>query len=317
MQSSNSVITSPRNEYRGPNAHLLSLQQTPRPDVSLWKRFHNAFIVYITSALNEQLPDGYVAVSDQALQIQIEMPEAEPTRTSPRFPDSAVYRDTPTPNTEVASIPVAIAEPDLVIPDVELPDIDSWAVVIYRNRPNAELGDPVARIELLSNSNKRNGRESASYMAGRRAALRTKTILYELDLLHESQSPLIDIPTYPDDEGSHPYCIAVTDPRRARVETLVKGFDVDEPFPLVNILLMGQDMVKDFDFGRPYNETFERGRWGNRVNYAELPDPQREQVMLEKKGKTVAPAISAYNPQDQERIRQRMEAVAKALRTTH
>src|SRR5215475_4166365 len=91
MQASNAVIQSSLNQYRGPNAHLLSLQQTPRPNVSLWKSFHSDYITYISAALNLRLPPGYVAVTDQSLLIQLEPFEGDATLLPPRYPDSTVY----------------------------------------------------------------------------------------------------------------------------------------------------------------------------------------------------------------------------------
>src|SRR5215831_4817930 len=80
-----------RNQYMGPNAHLLSLQQTPREDVSLWKSFHNAYITTITFALNRRLPKGYIAVNEQSLQIQAKDLWGAIHNKPAVYPDSAVY----------------------------------------------------------------------------------------------------------------------------------------------------------------------------------------------------------------------------------
>ena len=63
-----------QNPYRGPNAHLLSLQQTPdRDNAGLWHSFHSDYITYSVEWLNANLPDGYSALSEQSLQIEISL----------------------------------------------------------------------------------------------------------------------------------------------------------------------------------------------------------------------------------------------------
>jgi len=306
-------ISLAKNHYRGPNAHLLSLQQSPRPDLNLWRSFHSDYITYITGALNECLPLNYKAVTEPSVRVQIRG-QGETESLTPRYPDSAVYQKSASHLAGTSRTPIAVADPDFIVQYSEpLADVDTWAVVIYKSEQHPLWGDPVTRIELLSRSNKLNGRDAISYQAGRDAALQSGTILYELDLLHESGA-IWDIPAYPDQEGSHPYYIAITDPRQFPIETRVKGFNVDDPFPLINILLADQEFVPDFDFVIPYNRAFEQGRCGADINYAELPDPEREPVMLAKKGKTVPPAINTYSPADQERIKRRMQAVIDGVK---
>lgn len=135
------------------------------------------------------------------------------------------------------------------------------------------------RIELLSPINKE-GDGKAAYLKNRFEAITSGTKRYEIDLLHETRSPL-SIPRYSRDEGSQAYSIAVTDPTgvdfySSNAETLVKGFNVDEPFPRINIPLLNDDAVLNFDLGVPYNETFIGLKCGSLIDYALPPDPKRE-----------------------------------------
>ncbi len=88
---------------------------------------------------------------------------------------------------------------------------------------------------------------------------------------------------------------------------------MDDPFPLINIVLLGSDVVTDFDLGIPYNEAFQRGRWDKRVDYANEPDPDRARVMKNKRNRDVPPAIDTYSSADQERIRAKMREVVDAV----
>src|SRR5438270_571441 len=65
-QEPTEIIRSQKNQYIGPNAHLLSLQQNLSSDSNLWKRFHSLFISCLTNELNKQLPQGYIAVIEPA-----------------------------------------------------------------------------------------------------------------------------------------------------------------------------------------------------------------------------------------------------------
>lgn len=58
------------NQYLGPNAHLLSLQQTPRENATTWRPFHFSYATSLTYALNRQLPEGYIALNEQSLQTE-------------------------------------------------------------------------------------------------------------------------------------------------------------------------------------------------------------------------------------------------------
>ncbi len=304
------------NPYHGPNAHLLSLQQTPRPNAGgTWHSFHNTYIAAITFALNDRLPEGYTAVGEQSLQIEIELPTLDVERLPHRLPDVSTYQNKGYQPARRDRSLTAITAPNLVFPieDSQF-DTELTAISIYKAVPHLEPGQIVARIEVLSPANKRDGRGFAVYRKGRFDAIQSGTLLYELDLLHETAAPLYEIPVYWTDDGSHPYYIAATDPRQA--ETQVKFFEVDDPFPMVNILLLGDDRVQDFDFGVPYNETFERGRWGRLIDYADDPDPTRQQIMQEKLGHDVPPALATYSLVDQQRIHAKMIALSEKTRQT-
>ncbi|MDX1992361.1 MAG: DUF4058 family protein [bacterium] len=160
-------------------------------------------------------------------------------------------------------------------------------------------GVPVVRIELLSPTNKPPGDGYLQYREKRSAFVQDGFPLLEIDYLHETRTPLRRVPSYPDREPeSHPYLIAITDPRPTpeQGETRIYGFDVDQPIPVVELPLAGDDRLP-FDFGAVYDRTFESlGYFGNRVDYAVEPE-----------------AMDRYSPSDQARIRARMAAVQAAF----
>lgn len=75
--------------------------------------------------------------------------------------------------------------------------------------------------------------------------------------------------------------------------TVVYVIDVDSPLPSrVQIPLAGDDVI-EFDFNRAYQYTFEIGRWGQHLDYAQPPR-----------------RFQSYSPADQERIKAVMARAA-------
>jgi len=224
------------------------------------------------------------------------------------YPDSAVYDKQQRDPVDVKALALVDA-PTWVIP-IALREPEDMAVVIHAVRPNAELGEALARIELLSPSNKA-GAGLDAYLENRVGAFASGTILYEIDVLHEmptifrnprdkrSRIP----PMYPHEDGSRPYLIAVTDPLQEPLSTQTIGFNVDDPFPGINIVLRGQVVIENFDLGEPYNRTFEGLRCGDLIDYRFYPDPKREQELG-------SAALEKYSVVDRQRIERRMTLIA-------
>ncbi|MBZ0286916.1 MAG: hypothetical protein K8I30_04830 [Anaerolineae bacterium] len=127
-----------KNLYRGINPHLNSELQTPRSEeagLSLWPGFHSAHVVDISNVLNTVLPEGYFAVTEQALQIRAEDIEAEfRSRSQKPPPDVAVYSTSSTSSTAVAS---AVSEINDLLLDETL-DLSRFSKVIHeRGRVDA------------------------------------------------------------------------------------------------------------------------------------------------------------------------------------
>jgi hypothetical protein len=272
-----------KNPYQGINAHLNSLLQTPGTDSSpsLWQSFHSSQIAHIADFLNGVLPPNYVALSEQSLQIRTEHLDGE--RLLQRTPDVAIYGYTSanpvTPTTTSAPVEFALEQ----ALDVEEHYVK--AVVIRQVDEHTLLGNVVARLELLSPSNKPGHSGYEAYRHGRNEALYSFIPLIELDYLHETLLPY---------NATRPqaYAIIISDPRPSVAVGRAKffGFDVDTPFPPVDIPLAGSDTLP-FDFGAVYQYTFERGRWGMYADYSLPParfetysasDQKRIQVVMQR-----------------------------------
>lgn len=269
------------NAYAGVNAHLnSSLQAAGTPDQpAIWPGFHGQHVTNITEALNAFLPSHYYAISEQSFQIRAldVLGEAETRRPKPDV--SVFHRDYEL--TGAASAAGGIAGTATLIPTWEAalaevidPTDQPRAVVIRELVPQHKLGRVVARIELLSPSNKPGGSNYESYAVKRANAIAEGIPLIEIDYLHEDPPVIVQMPMYPHDADAYPYAIIVSDPRpewmRGRVQ--VYGFSVDEPikrFPLP----LSNDKALVFDLNPVYQHTFQAGRWGDiLVDYRGEPE---------------------------------------------
>lgn len=286
-----------KNQYYGVNAHLQSFFQAHGG----WESFHTKFISYLSDAISDRLPPGYLVNIAQSLQIREFHPDADEGIIARPRPDAAIYRtETPsstTPETEALSAGKVSA---LVVPVIATmdPDEDLYylAIKIYRPVEDTYWGRPVTQIELLSPSNKKDA-GLAQYRDKRNLVLRSGLRLVEVDFLHETPPPFRGVPHYPDDPDVTPYRISVSNPN----PTVEAGFthtyrlNIDVASPAITIPLEGEDAF-DLDFGAIYDQTFaSMSAYSIRVDYTQLPE-----------------RFETYNPADQEHIRQVMARAASA-----
>lgn len=278
-----------KNPYKGVNAHLNSLLQTPgtEENPAKWHSFHANHIAHIADFLNDKLPANYLALSEESLQVFGEDFEFGGFIQS-RRPDVTIYGATATSmRQESKRTPSAAAEVELAQTLYFAEAFEISAVVIRDVSNDPIYGRVVARIELLSPSNKPGGSGYAAYSKGRNEALYSHVPLIEIDYLHETALPM----NY---RRMQAYYVVVSDPRPDVDSGKAKlyGFDVDAPFPVVDIPLAGSETLT-FDFGAVYHHTFERGRRGMLVDYTMLParfetysaeDQARIQAVMERAG---------------------------------
>ena len=287
-----------KNQYLGVNAHLHSLLQRPGTDEnpSSWRGFHNQQITHLMEALNMHLPEGYIAVNEQSLQILGEIDGGIPIRRKP-IPDIAIYQQQAVTTGERASEHgQAVVTWETTLNETLVPDNTIDAVVIYAQGEHEYWGKPVTQIELLSPSNKPGGTNYESYSAKRNQTLLSGVTLIEIDYLHETLSPIVDFPIYPQTSNSSPFYIAISTPHpkpKGRVQAF--GFRVDTPIPTLFVPL-AEDQGIVFSFDDPYQTAYERGPWHVLVDYEQLPAN-----------------FESYDTLDRQRIQARMARVAQAV----
>lgn len=280
------------NPYPGINTHLNSLLQTPGTidQPSMWPSFHSRHITYIADDLNSHLPSHYIAFSEQSLQIENLDFGGVRSITSPR-PHVAIFQRTSTTSTGVSFAEVATTW-EAPVAEVVEPIKQPKAIIIRELLPQHKLGHIVARIELLSPSNKPGGSGYEAYSVNRVYALENHIPLIEIDYLHESVSIVSQVPSYPAHSDSYPYWITVTDPRPDWNIGKAQGygFRVSESIKKFTLPLTNDEKMV-FDLNSAYQQTFQAGRWGELLDYS--IEPERFQT---------------YSVSDQDFIRQIMTA---------
>ncbi len=284
-----------KNQYLGVNAHLQSQLQAE----GTWDHFHSLHIGDLTKLLAVALyPMGYTALNEESLQIRrIDEPKRFPEADVLILDTDPVRASKPSSRIVGETGELVLAVPELLgIADVQAHPYRSVAIYSENN------DSPVAWIEVLSPSNKPGGRHVDAYIDKRKELLENGVVFVEIDFLHEYPTTFPVLPTYRPTAGeaatdAHPYLIAVIDPRPEfwDGEGRVISFDVDTLIPTVSIPLNAGDVLK-FDFGVPYQKTFEERIYGTQIDYTQLPVN-----------------FDHYREDDQARIVSRMLAVLQAV----
>ncbi len=289
------MLWADENLFTGANPYLMSLLQTPGVDAntSLYPSFHSDHITHIKDHLNRYLPRHYIAMTEHSLQIKSREEEEEAFRNdTPVKPDVTIYHRYPSVPFQTGTTASPAIELSLRLAELKT----LHAVNIYEIKPSEpeKRGIPLVRIELLSPANMPKGRHEAAYLENRTKCLLADTILVEVDYLHEYPSPVQNMPRYPQEETAKAFNVAVTNPKTNKIH--VYFFGINEPLPLVTIPLSGDDHLI-FNFGEPYQFTWDTSRFGMDIDYAE--EPLR---------------MNRYSEADQQAIRQQMKVIQDKLR---
>jgi hypothetical protein len=223
-------------------------------DPAFWRDFHHTFIGCWREAIADQLPEAYDARLDETVNL-VHMEDA----LKKIYPDVAVTRKRGAPRAKAASAGTLLLEP-VTIPHEYLDEERQGRIEIL-HRPDRKL---VAVLELLSPTNK-NGDGFDEYRSKRRALLKQKVHLVELDLLLGGTRPPLARPL-PDGDyyfylsrvENHPDC-AVT------------SWRVRDPLPTMPIPLKAPDKDIHVDLAQVFRTTYERGRYASALSYGKKP----------------------------------------------
>jgi hypothetical protein len=231
-----------------------------------WEDFHPSFLTYCRDALNDILPEGYVAQLGERLRlVELSQRTAKLVR-----PDLAVVEEAETSSqTTVRKAkargtltlePVAIP-----LPAMEMEVRDVW-IEIRRHTGRT----PVTVIELLSPTNK-TGDGFVEYKLKRRSLIRQKIHLVELDLLLGGRRLPMSLPLPAGD------CYAFVSRAQRRPDSEVYAWTIQDRLPSIPIPLLSADPDVVLDLGQVFATTYELGRYSRLIDYATTPGVLRRQ----------------------------------------
>jgi Protein of unknown function (DUF4058) len=204
-----------------------------------WRDLHTSMITYCRDALNEVLPENYIAQIEEQLRLVSPGPLARPAVTS-----SATL--------EPVTIP-------LLNGDVE--EIhDMWIEI--RNLPELNL---VTVIEILSPTNK-TGAGRVEYLDKRDDYIDLPVNLVELDLLVGGRRLPMKKPMPPGD------CYALVARAQRRPDCDVYAWSIRQPLPTIPIPLKLVDSDVLLNLVDSFALAYQRGRYSRTIDYSRALD---------------------------------------------
>jgi Protein of unknown function (DUF4058) len=223
-------------------------------DPAFWRDFHHRFIDAWCEAIAAELPDAYDARLDETVNL-VHMEDA----LKKIYPDVAVTRKRGAPRSGSGTTGTLTLEP-VTIPHEYLDEERQGRIEIL-HRPDRRL---VAVLELLSPTNK-NGDGFEEYRSKRRAILKQKVHLVELDLLLGGTRPPLSAPL-PDGD----YYLYVSRVEK-RPDCDVSSWRLRDPLPPMAIPLKAPDKDIHVDLAKVFRTTYQRGRYASALSYGKRP----------------------------------------------
>jgi len=227
----------------------------------LWSEVHSRLIVAIADAIAPKLlPSYYVAIEKRTY---LSTPEDS---LLVGIPDVSVLGSSAASEPESSNIATAtLARPDepqmVTIPMAE--EVQER----YLEIREAQTGQVVTAVELLSPTNKRAGEGREKYLRKRQQVLASQTHLVEIDLIRAG----VPIPV----EGAQvrtDYRIVVSRAEQ-RPEAALYGFNVRDAFPVFALPLRDGSEEPLLDLKPLLDGVYERAGFAVRVNYEAVLTP--------------------------------------------
>jgi hypothetical protein len=223
-----------------------------------WLDFHARFVPLLSDALNEQLPEGYVARIDERMTL-VELPQEDQARLI--RPDVAVVRAErrQTPASRVLAGPGSRGA--LTVEPVTIPmkflEVESEIYLDILHLPDQKV---VTVVELLSPTNKA-GAGRRDYLANRHGLTVPEVHLVELDFLVGGHRLPMELPLPAGDY----YALVARVERRPDCE--VFAWSVRDRLPTIPIPLRAPHPDILVELAPHFATVYERGRYARLIKY--------------------------------------------------
>src|SRR5205809_3654793 len=221
-----------------------------------WEGFHAGFVPYCRDALNDVLPESYIAELGERLHL-VELSAREAKLILPDVAILAAERKSVRGGARAkrAGGTLTLEPVTIPLPRVTMEVRDVWIEI--RRLPKRT---PIAVIEILSPTNKA-GDGLAEYRLKRRQTIRQKVHLVEFDFLLGGRRLPMDRPL---PRGDY-YALVARAERRPDCE--VYAWTVRDPLPRIPIPLLAPDPDVVLDLGAVFATAYERGRYAGSIDY--------------------------------------------------
>ena len=243
-----------------------------------WLDFHARFLPVICDAINEQLPEAYVAQLDERMTL-VELPNEEAIKSI--RPDVTVVQGESRPE----SVPAASSAsrgaltPEPVTIPMKYLEVESEIYLEILYLPDQKV---VTIVELLSPSNKA-GAGRRDYLAKRHGLTVPDVHLVELDFLLGGHRLPMERPLPPGDY----YALIARAERRPDCD--VFAWTVRDPLPIIPIPLLPPDSDVLIDLAPSFASVYERGRYARLIKYhapLDVPLAPDDRAWAEELGRT-------------------------------
>jgi hypothetical protein len=224
-----------------------------------WPGFHNVLIAHCSELLNRDLPESYVAQTDE----RIALVSFDDSATD-RIPDVLIGREEGSPAGEPSDAPAVVGtiEPTTMRLLKRAVEVRETWIEIY-HLPEMEL---VTAIEILSPSNK-GGSGRTDYLAKRDALIDQPVNLVEVDLLLSGSRMPVSGTLKPGDY------VAVVARAERRPQADVYAWPLRQTLPVLPIPLRTPDPDISLDLGEAFRMTYDRGGYARVMRYGRpLPE---------------------------------------------
>jgi hypothetical protein len=222
-----------------------------------WEDFHPRFLTYSCDALNDILPEGYVAqLGERFRLVELSERKAKVVRPDLAVIDAGGKKSRRTPHQAKGGGTLTLEPVTIPLPTVEMEVSDVWIEVRRRTGRT-----PVTVIELLSPTNK-TGDGIVEYKLKRRSLIRQKVHLVELDLLLGGRRLPMSLPLPAGD-----YYAFVSRAQR-RPDSEVYAWTIQDRLPSIPIPLLAATPDVALDLAAVFATTYDRGRYAGLVDYS-------------------------------------------------
>ena len=224
-----------------------------------WSDFHATFIQEVRDAINDRLPENYVARVGE--HVSLVNPVFEVPGGPSFYPDVTVMRrDTAGAGGTSTAL---ITPPVVTLTNIESLDPHTETYIQVVRLPEQEL---VTVLELLSPTNKY-GDGRGEYMRKRREFREQRVNLVELDLLRAG----VRIEFFERPPPGHYYAFVSRGTRPALTDA--HAWTVRSRWPTIPVPLRPPDADVAINLAQPFASAYEKGRYWKLIDYSKPPPP--------------------------------------------